>query len=158
MASVAPQTIDYLEEDTILPLNQVFALVSFVSPEGRQRANKVMMKVRGVFGSRPEADAHARKLMKLDDTFDIFLLEMGKWVVVPPNLTEIENQEYNEEFMQNLMKGYQESQEAARQEFSARKQRVMQQGLEAGETGGSCPEAALLTPNSNLSAGAGSSS
>jgi len=123
--------IDYLEEDFILPPNQLYALMSFVWPEGNQKADKILGKCRGVFGNEQEAKAHSDRLMKLDNTFDIFLLPMGKWVTMPPNLTEIEDQQYGEPFMQGLMEGYRDSQAAAKQHFEERKRAVKEKGLDA---------------------------
>ena len=75
---------DILDEDLFLPNNQNFALVSFVGPELRQKNDKFGMKIRGVFGTRDEADAHIRKIRRFDTYTDVFLVDVGKWLLVPP--------------------------------------------------------------------------
>lgn len=130
-SSAAAPIADFLEEDIVTVAGQVFALVSFVSPANRQKSDKCAMKIRGVFGTRDEAAAHVKKLMRLDPSFDIFLVDMYKWVPVPPDPNAIEDQEYSEQFLNDLMKGYKESQLAAKQHFAERKRAVMEQGLDA---------------------------
>ena len=125
------EPIDFLDEDVVTVPGQVYALVSFVSPTSNQKGDKCAMKIRGVFGTREEAAAHVRKLMRIDNSFDIFLVDMYRWVPVPPDPNAIEDQEYNEKFLNDLIKGYKESQLAAKQHFAERKRAVMEEGLDA---------------------------
>lgn len=122
---------DFLDEDVVTVPGQAYALVSFVSPNSSQRGDKCAMKIRGVFGTREEAAAHVRKLMRMDNSFDIFLMDLYKWVPVPPDPNAIEDQEYNEQFLNDLIKGYKESQLAAKQHFAERKRAVIEHGLDA---------------------------
>lgn len=121
---------DYLDEDTIVPNGQRFALVSFVGPEQRQKNDKFGMKVRGCFGTRDEAAAHVRKLQAFDGSVDIFLLEVGKWALCPPDANEVEDVEYQERYMNDLMKGYKESQAKAKEVFDERKENIKKDGLD----------------------------
>lgn len=129
-ATSAATPIDYLDEDVITVPGQAYALVSFVSPQANQKADKCAMKIRGVFGSRDEASAHVKKLMRVDNSFDIFLVEMYKWVPVSPDPNDIQDQEYSDAYLNQLMRGYQESQLAAKQFFAERKREVIEQGLD----------------------------
>lgn len=134
MAALTPAAeapVDYLDEDIVTVPGQVYALVSFVSPKSSQKGDRCGMKIRGVFGTRDEAAAHVKKLMRMDPSFDIFLVDMYKWVPVPPDPNAIEDQEYNEQYLNELMKGYKESQLAAKQHFAERKRTLMEEGLEA---------------------------
>lgn len=126
----SPEPIDFLDEDVITVPGQAYALVSFVSPTSNQKGDRCAMKIRGVFGTREEVAAHVRKLMRIDNSFDIFLMEMYKWVPVPPDPNAVEDQEYNETFLNELIKGYKESQLAAKQHFAERKRAVIEQGLD----------------------------
>lgn len=126
----APDTLDYLDEDVVTVSGQNFALVSFVSPEGNQRGEQCAMKIRGVFGTKEEASAHVKRLMRMDNSFDIYLVQMYKWLPVPPKPELIEDQEYSDQFLNDLIKGYKESQLAAKEHFAQRKRAVMEQGLE----------------------------
>lgn len=129
----APEAVDMLDEDIITVAGQAFALVSFVSPHSNQRSDKCAMKIRGVFGTREEAASHVKKLMRIDNSFDIFLVDMYKWVPVPPDPNAVEDQEYTDQFLNELMTGYKESQLAAKQHFAERKRAVIEQGLEAAQ-------------------------
>lgn len=129
-AADAPK-VDYLEEDTIVPNGQRFALVSFVGPEQRQKNDKIGMKIRGCFATRDEAAAHVRKLQAWDGSVDIFMLEVGKWVPIPPAADEIEDVEYQEKYMQDLMAGYKESQLKAKEVFQDRTEAIKKDGIDA---------------------------
>lgn len=127
----AKPTLDHLEEDLITVPGQRFVLVSFVSPVSRQKTDQCGMKIRGVFATREEATAHVRRLQQFDPLFDVFMLEMGKWVCVPPDIEKIEDVQYQEKYLQDLVSGYKTSQEEAKRHFQERKSAVMEQGLDA---------------------------
>ena len=127
-----PAGLHPMEADYITPSGQNYALVSFVGPEFcRQKSNRFAMKVRGVFATPDEAKAYVNRLRRAGDTLvDIFLLEIGKWAPCPPDPMQLETQEYQETFLSELMQGYAESQEAAKEMFNDRKARVMRDGLD----------------------------
>jgi hypothetical protein len=132
-AKKAPIEVDYLDEDIVTVPGQAFALISFVTKTGNQRTahDKIGLKIRGVFGTRPEAQAHIKKLMRMDNLFDIWLVDMYKWLAVPPNPDDTEDHEYQEEFLSNMVKEYKENHEQAKVHFQERKKAVMEQGLDA---------------------------
>jgi hypothetical protein len=121
-----------MEADYITPPGQNFALVSFVGPEFcRQKSGKFALKIRGVFGTQDEAKAYVNRLRRAGDTLvDIFLLEIGRWAPCPPDPMQLETQEYQETFLNELMQGYAESQQQAKEMFNERKERVMRDGLD----------------------------
>ena len=126
-----PQTeVDILEEDLITVPGQLYALVSFVSPTGNQKNAQCGMKIRGVFPTRDEANAHVRRLQKTDPKFDVYLVDMYKWLVVPPDPSQIADQQFQEKYLQDLVSSYHENQLAAKQHFEERKQAVMLEGLD----------------------------
>lgn len=127
----APTVVDHLEEDLIVLPGQRFALVSFVGPASRQKTDQCGMKIRGVFATKEEATAHVRRLQQFDPLFDVFMLEVGKWVCVPPDIEKIEDVQYQEKYLQDLISGYKTSQEEAKRHFLERKQAVMEHGLDA---------------------------
>ena len=122
--------MNHLEDDPIGVPGQNFVLLSVVGPNSRQKSEKCGVKIRGVFATRMEADSHAKKLQKLDPTFDIFCADMGKWLVIPPDPTAIEDQHYAEDYLNTLIQSYKENQAMARQHFEERKRSVMQEGLD----------------------------
>lgn len=128
--ALTQDTTDYLDEDSIVPNGQRFALVSFVGPEQRQKNEKLGMKVRGCFGTQEEAAAHVKKLQSQDKSVDIFMLEVGKWVPVPPSIDDIEDVQYQEQYLNNLMKGYKENQEKCKELFKERTEAIKKDGLD----------------------------
>ncbi|ABU44120.1 hypothetical protein PBCVNY2B_651R [Paramecium bursaria Chlorella virus NY2B] len=139
-----------LEPDYLSIPGQSYALVSFIGPEYcSQKSDRFAMKIRGVFATEEEAGAHVKRLQRSgDNSVDIFLVSMYNWVPCPPNPMEIETQEYQEEFLQDLMKGYAESQRSAKELFHERKERVMKEGLDANLL----PEERIPPPSEPLSA------
>ena len=121
---------DYLDEDTIVPNGQRFALVSFVGPEQRQKNEKIGMKIRGCFATREEAASHVRKLQAFDGSVDIFMVEVGKWVPIPPSVDDVDDVEYQEKYMQELMRGYRESQLKAKEVFNQRTEAIKRDGID----------------------------
>ena len=135
MSNPAPEPLvdpkaDYLDEDTIVPNGQRFALVSFVGPEQRQKNEKIGMKIRGCFATREEAAAHVRKLQAFDGSVDIFMVEVGKWVPIPPSVDDVDDVEYQEKYMNELMRGYRESQLKAKEVFNQRTEAIKRDGID----------------------------
>jgi len=122
-----------LEPDYLTLPGQNFALVSFVGPEFcRQKSGQFAMKVRGCFATEEEAKAHVKRLQRSgDNVVDIFLVAMYNWVPCPPDPMAVQSQEYQEQFLQDLMSGYAESQRSAKEIFNDRKEKVMKDGLDA---------------------------
>lgn len=99
------KNIDYLTEDKPIP-GQLWACISFLSPEGLKNCSIRGLKIRGVFGTRKEADKHALELQKMDPDFNVFVGEVGKWLPWDPDVNDVEDQIYQEKELQNLMKEY----------------------------------------------------
>lgn len=70
------------------------------------------LKIRGVYGSRGEAEARSKKLQRNDPLHNIFLGEVGKWLPWDPAPMDVPEQEYAEEQLNTLMKKYKENEEA----------------------------------------------
>ena len=70
------------------------------------------VKIRGVYGSRQEAEARSKKLQRTDQVHNIFLGEVGKWLPWDPEPSEVTEQEYAEEQLNTLMKKYKENEDA----------------------------------------------
>ena len=130
----AVDTTDYLDEDVITVPAQNFALLSFVGPDQRQKNERMGMKIRGVFNTREDADAHIKKLRRFDTQMDIYLVDMYRWVLIPPpsNPLELEHAdvEYDQRFLNDLMKGYRENQQLAKAHFEERKKAVIEEGID----------------------------
>ena len=115
-----------LEQDYTTVPGQVFACLSVVGPEAPQKNDKFGIKIRGAFATRDEAANHAKRLQKEDPTFDIYVVDMYKWLLIPPDPSKIEDVHYTNEKLQEIMVGYKENQAQAARLFNERKQAMME--------------------------------
>ena len=116
-----------LETDYTTIPGQVFACLSIIGPEAPQRNDKFGIKIRGAFATRDEAAKHAKRLQKEDPTFDIYVVDMYKWLLIPPDPTKIEDVHYTNEKLEEIMTGYKENQSQAARMFNERKQAMANQ-------------------------------
>src|SRR6056300_437982 len=117
-----------LEQDYTTVPGQLFACMSVVGPEAPQKNDKFGVKIRGTFATRDEAASHAKRLQKEDATFDIYVVDMYKWLLIPPDPTKIEDVHYTNEKLEELMTGYKENQALAAKMFSERKRDMIENG------------------------------
>lgn len=110
-----------LEQDYTTVPGQLFACLSVVGPEAPQKNDKFGIKIRGAFASRDEAAAHAKRLQKEDSTFDIYVVDMYKWLLIPPDPLKIEDVHYQNEKLEEIMSGYRDNQAEAARMFNERK-------------------------------------
>ena len=115
-----------LEQDYSSVPGQVFALISLVGPDCPQKNDKFGLKIRGVFASHEDAAAYAKKLQRDDATFDIYVVEMYKWLLIPPDRDKIEDVHYAEEKLEEIMTKYRENQTQARIMFEKRKKDMVE--------------------------------
>jgi len=115
-----------LEQDYTTVPGQLFACLSVVGPEAPQKNDKFGIKIRGAFATRDEAANHAKRLQKEDSTFDIYVVDMYKWLLIPPDPTKIEDVHYTNEKLEEIMSGYKENQAQAARMFQERKQAMME--------------------------------
>ena len=110
-----------LETDYTTVPGQIFACLSIIGPEAPQRNDKFGIKIRGAFATRDEAANHAKRLQKEDPTFDIYVVDMYKWLLIPPDPTKIEDVHYTNEKLEEIRSGYKENQAQAARMFQERK-------------------------------------
>ena len=130
MPSDTQVPVDYLQPDSIQIPGQKYALISVVSPESNQKNDHCGVKIRGVFEDIQSAQLHAKKLQSADPLFDVFLVELYKWLPVPPNTDLIENQEYQDSMLNNIVKGHAEEQLRAKEFFEQRKLELMEGNID----------------------------
>ena len=110
-----------LEQDYTTVPGQLYACISLVGPECPQKNDKFGLKIRGCFNSRDEASSHARRLQLEDATFDIYVVDMYKWLLIPPDRDHIEDVHYNDDKLEEIMTKYRENQAMAAKMFEERK-------------------------------------
>jgi len=117
-----------LEQDYTTVPGQLYGCLSVVGPECPQKNDKFGIKIRGAFNTREEAASHAKRLQKEDSTFDIYVVDMYKWLLIPPDPAAIDDVHYTNEKLQELMSGYKENQQMAAKMFEERKRDMMESG------------------------------
>jgi hypothetical protein len=114
-----------LEQDYTVVPGQLYACISLIGPECPQKNDKFGLKIRGCFNSRDEAASHAKRLQKEDATFDIYVVDMYKWLLIPPDRDRIEDVHYNDTKLEELMSAYRENQSQAAKMFEERKRDML---------------------------------
>ena len=115
-----------LEQDYTTVPGQLFACLSVVGPEAPQKCDKFGIKIRGCFSTRDEAANHAKRLQREDSTFDIYVVDMYKWLLIPPDPTKIEDSHYVNDKLEDIMAGYRENQKQAARLFEDRKRDMIE--------------------------------
>ena len=115
-----------LEQDYTTVPGQLYSCLSIVGPECPQKNEKFGIKIRGSFNTRAEADSHAKRLQKEDATFDIYVVDMYKWLLIPPDAEKIDDVHYTNDKLEELMKGYKENQAMASKMFEERKRDMVE--------------------------------
>ena len=114
-----------LEQDFVTVPGQNYALISLVGPECPQKADKFGLKIRGVFPTKDEAGAHAKRLQREDNIVDIFVVDMYKWLLIPPAMDKIDDVKYQDEKLEEIMTKYKDNQNEAARMFEKRKRDMM---------------------------------
>lgn len=115
-----------LEQDLTSVPGQLYALISLVGPDLPQKNDKFGLKIRGVFATKDEASSHAKRLQKEDGLFDIYVVDMYKWLLIPPDRDMIEDVHYQEEKLEEIMNNYRENQKQAKIMFEKRKKDMVE--------------------------------
>ena len=119
-----------LEQDYLTVPGQLFACISFVGPDMPQKNEKLGMKIRGCFSTRDEAASHAKRLQKEDAMVDIYVVDMYKWLLIPPDREQIEDTHYQNEKLEEIMVKYRQNQSQAAAMFEKRKRDMMAKPLD----------------------------
>ena len=104
---------------------QNYALISIVSPQSGQKKENICIKIKGVFNTVEEANKHAEILQKIDATFDIFVVEMYSWLLVPPDPNLME-QKHVDSKLNEIIGGHRESQLKSKMYFEERKKELLE--------------------------------
>lgn len=111
-------------DSTIVP-GQNYALISIVAPNSNQKHDSICLKIKGVFDKVEDAKAQAEFLQKLDDTFDIYIVEMYKWLLVPPD-PELLEQIHVDKKLNEIIAGHREDQLKSKMYFEERKRELIE--------------------------------
>lgn len=123
-----------LEQDFLTVPGQVFALISLVGPDLPQKNEKLGLKLRGCFQTKEEAASHAKRLQKEDPMIDIYVVDMYKWLLIPPDRDQIDDTHYQNEKLEEIMTKYRQNQREAAAHFEKRKRDMMAKPIEGSDT------------------------
>lgn len=127
MSSSTPKL---LTEDSINPSDQKFCCISFLTDK-ENKTSLCGIKIRGSFATYDEACAHAKNLQQVDEYFNVFVGEVGKWLPFDPepDSEAVKNSEYGNEQLNQMMKAYMENQEKAKLYHEHRKNEMVKKNL-----------------------------
>jgi hypothetical protein len=123
--------IDYLFEDPEIP-SQRYSLISIVGPHMPQKCDVWGLKIRGCAETMDEAKAKISRLMKIDNAYDIYIVETGKFFPLGVEPTSIGNVEYQNETLNNLIKEYLANKARADDDFHSRKAQLTEAAIKEG--------------------------
>ena len=126
-------TIDYLFEDPPIP-NQQYALVSIVGPHMPQKCNVWGLKVRGTTDTLEKAKNMSQKLLKIDNNYDIYTVEVGKFFPLDVEPYDVKNIEYQNEQLNTLIKSYLENKESANEHWHQRNNEMVKEAIREGKS------------------------
>ena len=115
---------EIVDTDSTKISGQNYALISLVSPQSNQKCDQLCLKIKGVFSQLKEAQKCAKRLQRIDTIFDIYVVEMYAWLLIPPDNTLID-QVHVDEKLNELISGHREGQLKAQAHFEERKRELI---------------------------------
>jgi hypothetical protein len=94
------------------------------------------LKVRGVYDTLKEAQVRSKVLQRRDPAFNVYVGQVGFWLPWDPNPLKVENQEYAEQQLNELVKKYKENQEMKDQHFQENIEYVKEQAAKKAAAAG----------------------
>ena len=98
--------------------------------DNKLKTNIRALKVRGVYSSEDEARSRAKKLQLKDSTFNVFVAPVGYWLPWDPNPDSIEEEEFLNDELNNLIKEYKKNQTNKDILYEQDKREKMKENLE----------------------------
>ena len=89
------------------------------------------IKIRGVYETMKEAEIKAKQLQKRDRSFHVFVGSMGQWLPWDPCADRVQNEEYLESELNNLMKEYKKNEVNKNLFYEEQKREKMDDALKA---------------------------
>ncbi len=107
------------------------------SDQNENQTSIAGLKIRGVYESEGEARNRAKSLQRNDPDFNVFLADVGKWLPISPSVEyHIENEEYLDEQLQDLMKNYKKNKAVKDEYYAEQKRSKVAAAKKEGKQGG----------------------
>ena len=126
------KTIDYLTEDPYIT-GQRYCLVTIIGPHVYPKSDVWGIKVRYVGDTMEQMKKMAKQLRKMDPDYNIFIMEVGKFGPLNVSPEQVAENEYIEEQLNEMIKGYLENQELAKQHWHERKNEMLKDAIKEGK-------------------------
>lgn len=126
------KTIDFLFEDPEIS-SQKYALISIVGPHMKQKCNVWGLKIRGVADTIETAKNLCKRLLRIDNNYDIYTVEVGKFFPLNVDPLEIDNIEYQNDQLNTLIKSYLENKSNANELWHKRKIEMIEEAINEGK-------------------------
>jgi hypothetical protein len=146
-----------MQDDFHRIAGQSFAVISFIDGstyagarvDGQICAPMHLMKLRGVFGSKVKAEAHAKKCQQLDPYFDIHVVPTFKWTSV--GATMASDTKYANDEVATVMESYFETEDEILSDMQKRMQLNQDGVTRADDTSRVYDEAAAVPARADYS-------
>jgi len=125
--------VDYLYEDPVIS-NQKFVCISILTPKNfKETTTMHTLKVRGSFDTYEEAAKRAEYLRNIDSNINVYVGEVGKWLPFDDDPEHAKDHNYQNKRLNDMMKGYLENQEKAKEHHEQRKNQMIMEALKENE-------------------------
>ena len=130
-------TQDYLYEDPVIS-SQKFVCISILTPKNfKQDSEKPVtistLKVRGCYESYEDAKKRADYLRNIDPNINVYVGEVGKWLPFDDDPENAKEHDYQNKRLNEMMKGYLENQEKAKEFHEQRKNEMIMKSIKENE-------------------------
>lgn len=125
------KVMDGIYEDWLYPNKERLETEFYESNDFRTSVRGI--KVRGVYETLKEANIRAKVLQKRDPSFHVFVGQVGYWLPWDPESDKVENQEYQEQHLNELVKNYKQNLEQKDEYFETVKNEKIRKAKEEVE-------------------------
>ena len=112
---------------------QNYALISFVSPEGAQKADTLGFRIYGAFDTVEAAREHAALVNASDAAFDVYVVEMRKWCAWHPDPMDVAEKVYTDKRLDEMIRAHREAQDTAQRAYEERVALAVNQAAEQSD-------------------------
>jgi hypothetical protein len=112
---------------------QNYALISFVSPEGAQKADTLGFRIYGAFETVETAREHAALVNASDAAFDVYVVEMRKWCAWHPDPMDVTEKVYTDKRLDEMIRAHREAQDTAQRAYEERVALAVNQAAEKSD-------------------------
>ena len=115
------------------PPSQNFAVISILGPHTRQQSDIACVQILGAFPDAEVANKFAKDVSRSNPHFDLFVVQMGKWLPLNGSPDQSTNETWRNEKVQELMNDYATYLAVSNEMYHERKNLLLNGDTEAPE-------------------------